>query len=83
MNKPILLTVLSTDTLVDIRDTITAGDSDAYPLSITFSDLTAITGTVRFRFVRGDAYWDRDATIDGNTVSLMLEPVIKDPILKG
>ena len=74
MNKPILLTVLSTDTLVDIRDTITAGDSDAYPLSITFSDLTAITGTVRFRFVRGDAYWDRDATIDGNTVSLMLEP---------
>ena len=50
MDKPILLTVLSTDTLVDIRDTITAGDSDAYPLSITFSDLTAITGNGAFPF---------------------------------
>lgn len=74
MEKPITLTVLSTQTRAEIRDTITAGDSDAYPLSITFSDLTAITGTVRFRFVRGDDYWDRDATVAGNVASLMLEP---------
>ena len=74
MEKPITLTVLSTDTRAEIRDTITAGDSSAYPLAITFSDLTAITGTVRFRFVRGDAYWDRDATVADNVASLMLEP---------
>ena len=74
MEKPITLTVLSTQTRAEIRDTITAGDSSAYPLAITFSDLTAITGTVRFRFVRGDAYWDRDATVADNVASLMLEP---------
>lgn len=74
MEKPITLTVTSAQTRAEIRDTITAGDSDAYPLSIIFSDLTAITGTVRFRFVRGDDYWDRDATVAGNVASLMLEP---------
>ena len=74
MEKPITLTVTSTQTRAEIRDTITAGDSDAYPLSITFSDLAAITGTVRFRFVRGDDYWDRDATVAANVASLMLEP---------
>lgn len=74
MEKPITLTVTSAQTRAEIRDTITAGDSDAYPLSITFSDLTAITGTVRFRFVHGDDYWDRDATVAANVASLMLEP---------
>ena len=56
VNRPITLTVLSTTKSAVVRDVMTAGDSNAYPLTITFSDVESITGAVKFHFVRRDDY---------------------------
>lgn len=76
--SPIDLTVLSTTRSVDARTVITAGDSDAYQLTVTFSDVESISGTCQMRFVLADGtYYDRDdsdgVTVTGNAVSYMLE----------
>lgn len=75
--KPLLVTVLSTDERATVADTITAGDVAAYPLTITFSDLEELPALPRLRFVSGSQYWDRDTSdgvaVVGNAIEYTLE----------
>ena len=62
-NKTISLSVLSTTAAINAGHVITAGDSAAYILEITFSDVTTITGTCQLYFLKSDGtYATRDAS---------------------
>lgn len=76
-NKTISLSVLSTTSAINAGHVITAGDSAAYTLEITWTDITTIIGTPNVHFVLGDGtYLDRDVsdgvTLSGNVLTYVL-----------
>lgn len=75
--KTISASVTSFTTAINLGHTLTAGDSNAYTLEITFTDVTAISGTCQLHFTLPDGtYADRDdsdgVTIVGNKVTYLL-----------
>ncbi len=67
--------VLSTNHGYNCAYTITQGDTNAYILKITYTDITEFDGTVTLRFTFPDGtYADREnVVIDGNTITYTMD----------
>lgn len=77
--KTISLSVLSTTTAVNAAHVITSGDSGAYILEVTFTDLAAILGTCQLHCVRGDGQMidiTDGVVIAGNKVTYTLDSAL-------
>lgn len=75
-SKTISLSVLSTTTAINAAHVITSGDSGAYILEVTFTDISAISGTCQLHCVRGDGQMidiTDGVVIDGNKVTYTLD----------
>lgn len=77
--KTISFSILSTTAAVNVGHTITSGDSGAYTLEITFTDITAISGSCQLHCVRGngDVINITDGVvINGNKVTYTLNAAL-------
>ena len=79
--KTIAVEVPSTRKEYNIPDAISSGDTSAYTLQITFSDISSISGTCNLHFVLGDGTTadrsDSDGvTITDNVVTFLLESAL-------
>ena len=77
--KTISLSVLSTTAAINAAHVITSGDSGAYILEVTFTDLTAISGTCQLHCVRGDGQMidiTDGVVIAGNKVTYTLDSAL-------
>ena len=80
MIKTINVTVGECTYYVNIRDTITSGDHDAYQLRITAQGYEELPPDCRLHFVSGKEEYIKTAadgvTIEGNVISYMMDEAI-------